>query len=238
MRARNLPITGPCPVELDRGGPSGEGKRRFCEHCDKNVHVLSNMREVEARAFLKAHAGEKLCLSYRLDGEGRIQFRSDRAPELPERGANLVPLGALRRRAPRRERPARTAPVRTAPLPRVAAALLLGSLMSACAPHESPQEREEMGKVEVIEHEVRGDFAVPPEEMLAGAVAIPEEMEEGKVEIPEEVEPRVKLEDETSGKPEGDTPCDPPTPPRRGAMAVPVMGEAPIEPPPAPEAAG
>ncbi len=201
MRATRLPITGPCPVDLERQG--ADGAVRFCEHCDKDVHVLSAMTRGEAGDFLREHAGERMCLSYRVDAEGRIVFRDDCAPAPDLRGGNLVPLSRLTGRGEAR----RTA----AFVPRAAAGLALGTLVAGCTPHGEPEQNGSV--IEVVEparfgvitsepvipdrpeklvpeYEVDGDMEIPQIEAL-GDVAVPEEPCEPEVVEPKH-EPRPK----------------------------------------------
>ena len=74
MLADKLPITGPCPIDLDAIGFDRTSKVSHCSHCAKNVTVLSNMTKGEAREFLSEHRGQKLCVSYSRDEDGRIRL--------------------------------------------------------------------------------------------------------------------------------------------------------------------
>jgi hypothetical protein len=84
-----------------------------CGHCDKAVHVLSNMTEREARAFMDERAGQDVCVTYAVRKDGSIRF----APEPVV--APIVPVSALSRRT------------------RVAAAVGLGVALAACTPHDN-----------------------------------------------------------------------------------------------------
>ena len=53
----------------------GDDRTRFCPACDKNVHDLSARTEPEARAFLAAARGSRLCVRYAKDASGSIRFR-------------------------------------------------------------------------------------------------------------------------------------------------------------------
>ena len=116
MDSKNLPITGPCPIDLDAIGFDRSSKRSHCGHCEKSVHVLSNMTEREARAFMTQNAGKNLCVSYARTKDGTVQFK-------PEPSAQLVPLARLARR------PAAAA-----------AGLGLAMALAACTPHSGPGE--------------------------------------------------------------------------------------------------
>lgn len=113
LRAADVEIERPCPVDLDETGLRGTGRNWHCGHCSKTVHVLSTMTESEARTFLREHAGEDLCVSYAISPAGEVRFR-------PE---PIVPLSSLSRTR------------------RVAAAAGLGLALAACAPHDNPEVR-------------------------------------------------------------------------------------------------
>lgn len=112
LRARDVHVTSPCPIDLDATGMRGGGDRWHCTHCSKTVYVLSTMTESQARGFLAAHAGQDVCVSYAMSKEGEIRFR-------PE---PVVPVASL-------VRPRRLA----------AAAIGLSAAMAACAPHDNPR---------------------------------------------------------------------------------------------------
>lgn len=73
-RPIHLPIAEPCHENWDAMEPRERG--RFCASCKKDVHDLSAMTEDEAREFLRERAGTRLCVNYRHDTAGRIQFRA------------------------------------------------------------------------------------------------------------------------------------------------------------------
>src|SRR5690349_181738 len=73
-RPIHLPIAEPCHEDWDAMEPRERG--RFCASCKKDVHDLSAMTEDEARDFLRVRAGTRLCVNYRHDPAGRIQFRA------------------------------------------------------------------------------------------------------------------------------------------------------------------
>jgi hypothetical protein len=108
-------IQRPCPVKLDPARAANGVRSWHCGHCDKAVHVLSNMTEGEARAFMSERAGQDVCVTYAVRKDGSIRF----APEPPPIVAPLVPIGALSRRK------------------RVAAAVGLGVALAACTPHDN-----------------------------------------------------------------------------------------------------
>ncbi len=57
MDANELELSRPCPMDLDAEGVDRSSKRFYCGHCDKHVHVLSNMTRAAARAFVTANRG-------------------------------------------------------------------------------------------------------------------------------------------------------------------------------------
>ena len=188
MDGSKLPITGPCPIDLDAIGFDRSQPRSHCSHCDKSVHILSNMTERDAKAFLKEHAGQKLCVSYARDARGRVRFK-------PEVNAPVVPLARLRRRRPA-----------------TAAGLGLAAALAACTPHNPihDQPAGELIPVEQVEQvepcESTKTHAKPADPLrrvegmiepqpLAGAAVLPEpEMIEGAIAVePESAAERGEL---------------------------------------------
>jgi hypothetical protein len=108
MRADDAPIESPCDEDLDRMRLDPDGLRRHCDRCSKAVHDLSAMGPERARALL-AGTRESICISYTMDGEGKLLFDS-----------------------PRPTRPAKSDFV---PLARLAQAATLAATLSACTPH-------------------------------------------------------------------------------------------------------
>ncbi len=64
-----LQIGKPCPKSWD--SLSGDGKRRFCEHCQLHVHNLSAMSSRERNRFV-AESGGRACIAYRLRPDGTL----------------------------------------------------------------------------------------------------------------------------------------------------------------------
>ena len=62
MRSQDLPIVSPCPITLDKSELSQGDRSMHCAHCVKEVHLLSNMTELEARRLLREKAGNKQSL--------------------------------------------------------------------------------------------------------------------------------------------------------------------------------
>lgn len=75
MTSLHLPIASPCHEDWDAMDPSARG--RFCHSCAKDVHDLAAMTEREARELLAATAGQRICVRYLADREGRIRFRPE-----------------------------------------------------------------------------------------------------------------------------------------------------------------
>jgi hypothetical protein len=117
-----IPITNPCPITLERGGVAPADRSMYCDHCVKDVHLLSKMTEPEARSFLREHEGQDICVSYAIRTDGAIRFRA--APK-------LVPVEQLTRRPS----PARHAPQRLSMVASIGAAALL----AACTAHSEPE---------------------------------------------------------------------------------------------------
>jgi len=87
---RQLPILDPCHDFVPAPGSADEGG--FCDRCQKHVHDVSTMRESELRRFLAAHAGTRVCVSYRADAQGRLQLHPEPAAAT---GPAALALGAL-----------------------------------------------------------------------------------------------------------------------------------------------
>jgi hypothetical protein len=196
MNSQNLPITGPCPIDLDAIGFDRAAKQAHCAHCDKSVHNLSNMSRDEARAFLKRNAGQKLCVSYSRERDGTILFKA--ACDASEPKATVVPLSRVRASARRAAVPA-------------AAALGLAAALAACTPHgdETPS-RPTPTKIE--HHQPHKVQPREPEQVMAGMMqVVPEpvapEMVDGEMPIPEDIE---QIEGQMKIDPSAipDEPCD------------------------------
>ncbi len=207
MDSAKLPITGPCPIDLDAIGFDRSSKKAHCTHCVKSVHNLSNMTEPEARAFLKRNAGERICVSYARGKDGSIRF-ADRAP------APVVPLSRLRRAKP-------------ATLP-AAAGIGLAAALAACTPVDNPDVSRppsvQTEKTVEPRHEiVAGDVMperLPPEDMVEGGMKVPEvdvvdagemvveDVVDGEIEAidPEMIEGEIQAVDPSAETP--DEPCD------------------------------
>jgi hypothetical protein len=170
MHADQLPITGPCPIDLDAIGFDRTSKVSHCSHCVKNVTVLSNMTKGEAREFLREHQGQNLCVSYVRGADGQIRFRPDPEPV-------LVPVARLR------PRPSRGAGL--------VAALGVGVALAACTPHgEAPRNQPIAAKHDTS---VEGGMRVPRTEPdpvpTAGLAMVPEDIAvDGGMRVPNPAE--------------------------------------------------
>src|SRR5262249_7467515 len=67
---RRLPLANNCEVPWDE--MKGNDKVRHCASCASNVYDLSAMREVEARALVMLFASDRLCITYRTNGNDEI----------------------------------------------------------------------------------------------------------------------------------------------------------------------
>ena len=154
---RSVKISSPCPIDLDPDRHKAGKASWYCDHCEKSVHILSNMTEKEARQLMADREGEKICISYAVKANGKVRFRAETATApFP---SNLVPVSALLGGR------------------KVAAAAAVGftAALAACTPHENPNvEKQEV----VIDHDI--------EPMPAGGIqAIPIEPDpviEGEIE--------------------------------------------------------
>lgn len=158
MDTRTLQISRPCPVDLD---VDRSGRQFFCDHCQKDVHVLANWPRAEAEAFIAENRGRSVCISLRRNRDGELQY-ADSPPRT--RPAELVPVTRLRRRW----------------LPEAAAAAGVAAVLSACTPHGPVQglESDEDTPAQVVAGgiQVPNEIAPPPEpcEVLEGKMGPPE----------------------------------------------------------------
>ena len=129
VEAKQIAITSPCPITLDRSGIAPADKAMFCAHCTKDVHLLSQMTESEARDLMRQEAGQDICVSYAIRQDGSIRFR-------PE--PKLIPANNLTRRS------VPTPPARQVPAPRrrmsLVATIGASLLLAACTPHNPADE--------------------------------------------------------------------------------------------------
>src|SRR6188472_3887717 len=90
-------IQTPCPTQLDPARAANGVRSWHCGHCDKAVHVLSNMTESEARTFMADNAGKDICVTYAVRKDGTIRFAPEAAPVVAPI-VPLVPVASLARR--------------------------------------------------------------------------------------------------------------------------------------------
>lgn len=84
MKPLTVPIAAPC--RRDFAAMPAAGKSRYCDACQKDVHDLSSMTELEARAFLAD--ARAVCVRVAADAEG--------APIFVRPSPGFVPLANLR----------------------------------------------------------------------------------------------------------------------------------------------
>jgi len=84
MRSTNVEIVSPCHESWE--AMQGEGARRYCGVCQKDVHDLSAMAQAEAQALLREQEGVSLCVRYSAEADGTLRFR------------DLVPKASLTRK--------------------------------------------------------------------------------------------------------------------------------------------
>jgi hypothetical protein len=194
MDTHNLKITRPCPVDLD---VDRSGKQFYCDHCQKDVHVLANWPRVEAEAFIAANRGNAVCVSLRRDGEGQLQYADSPARTRP---AELVPLARLRRRW----------------LPEAAAAAGVVAALSACTPHGPVRGSEQLEVDEEISVRAFAGGITVPTEIAPPPVEV-EEIE-GLITVPE---PRIERGEKPAIEPPPPAPPRPRTPKKAPKPAAP-----------------
>jgi hypothetical protein len=88
MHRSELILRHPCPR------PDKQLRNMHCDHCDRDVIDLARLTEREVRALKKrALGGERICVRYRVDGDGLIQLR--RPPRPVRTAAVAAGLAAL-----------------------------------------------------------------------------------------------------------------------------------------------
>lgn len=73
MHRHQLPLAFECSRSLSGMPARAGGRQRWCDGCARIVHDLSAHSEAEARALLR-DASEQLCVAYRVDAGGQVQF--------------------------------------------------------------------------------------------------------------------------------------------------------------------
>jgi hypothetical protein len=117
MRGEDVVIDGLCEKDWERMRREHGGLRRWCGHCERQVHDISAMSEPAARAFLQATRGRDVCIAYFEDDRGEIEF----APRVAE---VIVPIARVRRR-----------PAPLVEAAKLASAASIAALLGACTPH-------------------------------------------------------------------------------------------------------
>jgi hypothetical protein len=82
MQRSELPIVSPCGADWQGMRPQDIASR-FCGACNKHVHDLSRMTQLEARRLLSAPATEGLCVRYLHDDRGEILFAQEASRLVP-----------------------------------------------------------------------------------------------------------------------------------------------------------
>lgn len=98
MHRRQLPLAYECRRDVAAMPARGEGRERWCDGCEKSVHDLSMYSETEARALMRESGGQ-LCIAYRADARGEVQFRRtmlDRLGMALASAALLLSAGCIR----------------------------------------------------------------------------------------------------------------------------------------------
>jgi hypothetical protein len=72
MHRKNVHIAEPCDASWNE--MSGDDARRFCDHCTKHVHNLSEMPRSEATKLVSS--GQNLCVRYASTPAGRVKFKA------------------------------------------------------------------------------------------------------------------------------------------------------------------
>lgn len=83
----NVKIARPCSEDWDK--MYGNEEVRFCSHCAKNVHNLSEMTRKKARRLL-ARSGGNLCVRYLPRPDGTVMTATDRLHQISGRVSRLA----------------------------------------------------------------------------------------------------------------------------------------------------
>jgi hypothetical protein len=75
-------VTVATPCSLRWEDLSGDGTRRFCDHCRRHVHNLSALSRPAAEALLaeRGAAGQRLCATYLVRPDGSLVTAEEAAP--------------------------------------------------------------------------------------------------------------------------------------------------------------
>jgi hypothetical protein len=72
LRRAHLPIVHAC--DADWSAMPGDDRRRSCGECEREVLHLSRMTIAEALAAIEPHVGGRVCVRYRVDRAGAVEF--------------------------------------------------------------------------------------------------------------------------------------------------------------------
>lgn len=88
-------IQQPCPLSLD--ALEGDGPRRYCDQCQRQVHDLSALTRRQALRLRRRfqRRGERLCGIIRRHPDGRLHFQPDLRQRLTRRLRALPALAVL-----------------------------------------------------------------------------------------------------------------------------------------------
>lgn len=76
MHARQLPLAHRCTRFVGR--PADTCSPAYCDRCQQPVHDLSRRTHAEVVALVRAHAGRRLCVAYRVREDGVLVLRRAR----------------------------------------------------------------------------------------------------------------------------------------------------------------
>ena len=238
MHSNTVEIASPCHESWE--AMQGEGARRFCGVCQKDVHDLSAMAQAEAQALLREQSGGSLCVRYTAEVDGTLRFR------------DLVPKASLTRKIVRTafaaSMLAACTPYSEGPAVQDLGASILDSIRDATVPTADGGCDYTTGPFTTFHLPAGHAFCqpgsdvvpAPPEPMSMGSIGAGAVMEEPPSDeyIPAENElPWVHPESEPEPEPEPEPDPDA-TPPRMGqAVAQPELVDplVPCDPKPAVE---
>lgn len=92
MHRRQLPLAFACSRNLDDMPKRAGGRERWCDSCERRVHDLSQLSEVEARKLLRRRGADGLCVAFAFDEREQVVFRRSRLDRI---GVALASLALL-----------------------------------------------------------------------------------------------------------------------------------------------
>ena len=199
MHEREVHIPEPCTENWEGMIVRAGGKQRFCESCRKDVHDLSQLTEMEARALL-AREGSAICVAYERRSDGRILHR------LGPTARASMPRAVLETR----ERSTAPAQPDFVPVTRLRfarksagpwARVALVGLLAACAPHTDGDSIPDDDAIEMMDLATEASRVAPP---LASEAPPPPVVEMPEPEPPDApCDPEAEVDD---GDPQVDRP--------------------------------